>query len=157
MDFSWQCRCKHVSHMTRKLHVEWAEPPVKNHAGGGSLLNEFVTFSGRGWYLRVNLLCEQEESNRFMMSTSGSDTLEGGGGTGSQVVLRRQKPPGREKGGGLVNGVIKMNRPKSEYISPCKWEAFNRAVSCAKLSQFVDAVGGHVFQSRVLPRAMFCW
>ena len=55
-----------------------------------------------------------------MMSTSGSDTLEGGGGTGSQVVLRRQKPPGREKGGGLVNGVIKMNRPKSEYISPCK-------------------------------------
>ena len=60
------------------------------------------------------------------MSSSGTDTLEGGGETGSQVVLRRPRAQVREKGGGggggLVNGVIKMNRPKSEYILPCKCE-----------------------------------
>ena len=61
--------------------------------------------------------------SRFMMSNGGTDALEGGGETGSQVVLRRPRAQNREKGGGgggLVNGVIKMNRPKSEYISPCK-------------------------------------
>ena len=50
-----------------------------------------------------------------------TDTVGELGGTAKQAVVLRRKAKTTHGGGrAVINGVVRLNRPKSEYISPCK-------------------------------------
>ena len=45
-----------------------------------------------------------------------------GGLQPNQPVVQRRNKPGRQRRAGLNGLCLKLNRPKSEFFSPCKYD-----------------------------------